>query len=322
MSEVLVCASCPAEYRELVSPLCSKLGIKRAFNGETESFDAADSMDHVAKWEARVVAAVLKTAQARGASRAGIICIMGSPLTDLEVARLPTVTRAIKQALHREDFSVRAELLEPQDFLERFGDGLAKAAPRVARSASRNGKVPTPPRDASAKRSAAPAGRTAPRPSSRGLGAGAAPAGPPVRCRACSESFPDRWALLNRHWFCGGREPSWACAECDARLSTEDDCRRHQAATGHLGIDRVNADDDTQPSDQPSTELTVRCRECGERFKDRWAMLQQHWFCSGQEPCWLCVDCGKRFEVVEECVQHQSVMGHCGFDRINRDALF
>lgn len=316
----LVCASCPEALEGSVSQACLNLGIRRVFNKFGEGATSLGDDAWAVLWEQKVVSVAVKTAQALGASRASVICVAGGRRADVEAARLPGTLRAIKSAMNCDGFRVRAEWLEPDDFFERYG---GEGSP-VADLQGNDGNVHRESRPVAEQRGprrASAAGRSGVcRPSQNGTRP-ARTRGPAVRCRACGEGFEDRWTMVNTHWFCGGREPSWICTECGSRLRTEQDCHYHQNSTGHLGIDRVNADEDggAPTREAAEAEAPMTCQECGESFKDRWVLVNTHWFCRGREPSWLCAECGTRFDKVEDCVLHQAGSGHAGVHRVDRD---
>ncbi|CAE8648488.1 unnamed protein product [Polarella glacialis] len=121
MDEAKICASCPEALHDEVSQLCRQHGIQKAFGKAGDMVNSLSGKDWIPKWEAKVVMATVTKAQTLGASKALILCIAGGNHCDAEMARQPTLVRAIKAEMEDPAFRVRVEWLEIAEFVERYG---------------------------------------------------------------------------------------------------------------------------------------------------------------------------------------------------------
>ena len=92
--------------------------------------------DWIPKWEAKVVMATVTKAQTLNSNKALILCIAGGKNCDAEMARQPALVRAIKTEMASQDFRVRVEWIEINEFLERYPDVKSKNS----ESTKENGK--------------------------------------------------------------------------------------------------------------------------------------------------------------------------------------
>jgi len=130
MAVAEVCASCPESFHDEASKICLSRGIQKAFGKAGDMVNSLSGKDWVAKWEAKVVTAVVTKATTLGSSSARIICIAGGRHCDSEMAAQPRLVKAIKQEMENPDFRVRVEWMEFDDF-------------RTDMSHPQSGKTPT-----------------------------------------------------------------------------------------------------------------------------------------------------------------------------------
>ena len=120
MAEAVVVASCPQPYQQEVAAVCKRLGLQKAFGRAGDMVDSLSGKDWVSKWEAKVVMATVTKAQTLGTSKATILCIAGGPFCDLEMAKQPSLVRAIKKEMEDESFRVGVHWMEIEDFRDRY----------------------------------------------------------------------------------------------------------------------------------------------------------------------------------------------------------
>ena len=82
--------------------------------------NAQSGKDWIPKWEAKVVMATVTKAQTLNSNKALILCIAGGKHCDAEMARQPALVRAIKTEMGSQEFRVRVEFIEINEFSERY----------------------------------------------------------------------------------------------------------------------------------------------------------------------------------------------------------
>ena len=120
MVEAVVCASCPESYHDRVAELCLQHQVQKAFGKAGEMVNAQSGKDWIPKWEAKVVMATVTKAQTLNSNKALILCIAGGKHCDAEMARQPALVRAIKTEMASQEFRVRVEFIEINEFSERY----------------------------------------------------------------------------------------------------------------------------------------------------------------------------------------------------------
>jgi len=130
--EAAVCASCPEAFHDEVAALCRQHGIQKAFGKAGDMVNSLSGKDWIPKWEAKVVMATVTKAQTMGAEKALIICIAGGKNCDSEMARQPHLVRAIKKEMEDEQFRVRVEWIEKEEFFERYSAAKGNAHDKKA----------------------------------------------------------------------------------------------------------------------------------------------------------------------------------------------
>jgi len=140
MAEAGVVASCPEAYHDHISQACKALGLQKAFGKTGDMVNDLSGRDWVAKWEAKVVMAVVTKAQTMGATKAKIICLRGGRFCDQELARQPDLVRAIKKEMEDENFRVKVEWMEVSDFCEDYGVADGASSVQQKKGAKAGGK--------------------------------------------------------------------------------------------------------------------------------------------------------------------------------------
>ena len=128
MVEAVVCASCPESYHDRVAEFCLQHQVQKAFGKAGDMVNAQSEKDWIPKWEAKVVLATVAKAQTLNSDKALILCIAGGKHCDAEMARQPTLVRAIKPEMVRQEFRVRIELIEISECSGRYPDVKSKTS--------------------------------------------------------------------------------------------------------------------------------------------------------------------------------------------------
>ena len=122
MVEAVVCASCPESYHDRVAEFGLQHQVQQAFGKVGDMVNAQSGKDWIPKWEAKVVLAKVAKAQTLNSNKALILGIAGGKHCDAEMARQPTLVRAIKTEVGSQEFRVRVELIEINECSERYPD--------------------------------------------------------------------------------------------------------------------------------------------------------------------------------------------------------
>eukprot|EP00913_Durusdinium_trenchii_P019812 g18624.t1 len=113
-----------------------KPSMERPMGSAGDMVNALSGKEWIPKWEAKVVMATVTKAQTLNTNKALILCIAGGKNCDAEMGRQPALVRAIKTEMGKEDFRVRVEWIEIDEFLERYPSDALKAS----KSKSKDGK--------------------------------------------------------------------------------------------------------------------------------------------------------------------------------------
>ena len=98
--------------------------------------NAQSGKDWIPKWEAKVVLAPVAKAQTLNSDKALTLGIAGGKHCDAEMARQPTLVRAIKTEVVSQEFRVRVERIEINECSERYPGVKSK----TSKSITENGK--------------------------------------------------------------------------------------------------------------------------------------------------------------------------------------
>lgn len=121
--ETIICASCPQMHQEQMNKICKDLNITKAYAKKGDTLDMLSGNNWIPKWESKVVATAVTLAQTLGSKKVKILCISGGHYCDQEMARQPSLVRAIKREMAEagnESFQVKVEWLEFDHFLEEY----------------------------------------------------------------------------------------------------------------------------------------------------------------------------------------------------------
>ncbi|CAE8635818.1 unnamed protein product [Polarella glacialis] len=248
--------------------------------------------DWIPKWEAKVVMATVTKAQTLGASKALILCIAGGNHCDAEMARQPTLVRAIKAEMEDPAFRVRVECAN--------GKGKGKEKSTVGKNSAAQNAAGKPGKAFCAgilqKRSGTETAARNPHADVK-----AKQSTHKMPCRECGKTFKDWHDVRSKHWLCKGREPLCICAQCDKAFEDDVSCAQHQSSTGHKGMARVNYGEDP----------TWECGQCNKTFATPEG-CQQHQTTTGHGDTPCCSTCMKTFQDERSLLQHQKSTKHAG----------
>ena len=96
MVEAVVCTSYPESYHDRVAEFCLQHQVQKAFGKAGDMVNAQSGKDWIPEWEAKVVLAPVAKAQTLNSDKALTLGIAGGKHCDAEMARQPTLVRAIK----------------------------------------------------------------------------------------------------------------------------------------------------------------------------------------------------------------------------------
>mmetsp|Transcript_28674 Transcript_28674/g.66468 ORF Transcript_28674/g.66468 Transcript_28674/m.66468 type:complete len:431 (-) Transcript_28674:100-1392(-) len=323
MAEAVVCASCPETFHDRVAELCLQHQVQKAFGKAGDMVNGLSGKDWIPKWEAKVVMATVTKAQTLKSNKALILCIAGGRNCDAEMARQPALVRAIKTEMANQDFRVRVEWIEIDEFLERYPDARSKAP----KSAKENVKENVKSKDAKDGKGGkgtkdGPGGKDAkdkkgekdPQNGKGATGAkdekggkgsknGKGPAEAKHGKGDAQSGYPRQSAPADRK-FC----KFWQQGEC----KNGNECAFLHAQKPHGPLPESKASAKKEKKDKK-----LPCLECGRAFKDWQDMCSKHFLCKGHKPLCQCAECGKTFSDDIDCAQHQAAKGHKGMARVN-----
>ena len=336
MAEAVVCASCPETYHDRVAELCLQHQVQKAFGKAGDMVNGLSGKDWIPKWEAKVVMATVTKAQTLNSNKALILCIAGGKNCDAEMARQPALVRAIKTEMASQDFRVRVEWIEINEFLERYPDAKSKNS----KSTKENGK----PKDGKGGKD-----------TKDGQGGKDGKGGKDKKDGQGGKDGKDGKGGKDKKDGQGGKDGKDGKGGKDTKngkgaiegkgdlhscypkhsnppvkesaknaVSSQADkkcCKYWQQGECKNGKDCAFEHGPKISSDPPKAKKDKKlpCMECGRTFKDWQDMCSKHFLCKGREPMCLCQECGKTFNDDIDCAQHQAAKGHKGMARVNDD---
>ncbi|CAK0850523.1 unnamed protein product [Prorocentrum cordatum] len=295
--EAAVCASCPEAFHDEVAALCRQHGIQKAFGKAGDMVKSLSGKDWIPKWEAKVVMATVTKAQTMGAEKALIICIAGGKNCDSEMARQPHLVRAIKKEMEDEQFRVRVEWIEKEEFFERYS--AAKGNAHDKKAADKSAASPEAKAKAEDKQ------------------AGDKPADSPP---GSSNAGGQKQQQECRYYAKGACKNGAACPfahKPPCSFFRQGKCKNGTACRFSHALDNPKTDNAKAKAKAKDADARLVCRECGKSFKDWDQMVSKHWFCKGREPLCACSQCNRAFDELQQCLQHQKDTGHKGHVRVN-----
>ena len=135
MTEAVVCASCPETYHDRIAELCLRHQVQKAF-GKAVYIERTKWKRLGSRREAKVVMATVIKAQTLKSNKALILGIAGGKNGEVEMARQPALAGAIKSEMASPEVRVRVELMEIQEFVERYPE----VPSRTSKSTKERGK--------------------------------------------------------------------------------------------------------------------------------------------------------------------------------------
>ena len=327
MAEAVVCASCPETYHDRVAELCLQHQVQKAFGKAGDMVNGLTGKDWIPKWEAKVVMATVTKAQTLNSNKALILCIAGGKNCDAEMARQPALVRAIKTEMADQDFRVRVEWIEINEFLERYPGKSTDGKGGKDKKDGKGGKEGKEGKDKKGGKGGKEGKEGKDKKDGKGGKDGKDGKGgkDAKNTKGAVNGQGDLHSCYPKH----SNPPVKESAKTAVSSQTDKMfCKYWQKGECKNGKDCAFLHAPRVPSDPPKAKENAKkekkkddkklpCMECGRAFKDWQDMCSKHFLCKGRKPMCVCQDCGKTFNDDIDCAQHQAAKGHKGMARAN-----
>ena len=344
MAEAVVCASCPEIYHDRVAELCLQHQVQKAFGKAGDMVNGLSGKDWIPKWEAKVVMATVTKAQTLNSNKALILCIAGGKNCDAEMARQPALVKAIKTEMASQDFRVRVEWIEINEFLERYPEAKSKNSKSTKENVKpKDGKGGKDKKDSQGGKDGKDGKGGKDKKDSQGSKDGKDGKGGKDKKdgkggkdgkdgkggkdtkngKGAVEGKGDLHSCYPKHSNPPVKESAKNAVSSQADKKF---CKYWQQGECKNGKDCAFEHGPRMSSDPPKAKANAKkdkkdkklpCTGCGRTFKDWQDMCSKHFLCKGHTPICVCQECGDAFKDDIACGQHQAAKGHKGMARYN-----